>query len=415
MSNGDDLKILIEEIRKDRALVEKQKEALKKREQELLIRLEKSSSMTSDEAKKILLDEVQKTITREIAEKIRRAEERIKLEASEKGREILIDAMRVGVPKLTADITVSTISVDSEEVKGRIIGAGGRNIRTFEKEAGVELEMDESNIIKISSFDSIRREIARRALEELIRDTRIQPSRIEEVVRLTRRTMDDVLLEEGKRIVEECGVFNLPMDLIKLIGRYKFRTSYGQNLAVHTIEETKMGIAIAQEIRADVDIVRLGCLLHDIGKVVTDEEGTHVEVGVNTCKRFAIPKEAIATVAEHHEDKPFSSIESVIVWIADAISGSRPGARYEPHTEYVKRMSKIEEIVNSFSGVSEGYAFQAGRDVRVIVNPDEVDDDKMTVLAHDIAQRLEKEAEYAGQIKVTVIRERRVSDTTAAH
>ena len=415
MSNGDDLKILIEEIRKDRALVEKQKEALKKREQELLTRLEKSSSMTSDEAKKILLDEVQKTITREIAEKIRRAEERIKLEASEKGREILIDAMRVGVPKLTADITVSTISVDSEEVKGRIIGAGGRNIRTFEKEAGVELEMDESNIIKISSFDSIRREIARRALEELIRDTRIQPSRIEEVVRLTRRTMDDVLLEEGKRIVEECGVFNLPMDLIKLIGRYKFRTSYGQNLAVHTIEETKMGIAIAQEIRADVDIVRLGCLLHDIGKVVTDEEGTHVEVGVNTCKRFAIPKEAIATVAEHHEDKPFSSIESVIVWIADAISGSRPGARYEPHTEYVKRMSKIEEIVNSFSGVSEGYAFQAGRDVRVIVNPDEVDDDKMTVLAHDIAQRLEKEAEYAGQIKVTVIRERRVSDTTAAH
>ena len=415
MSNGDDLKILIEEIRKDRALVEKQKEALKKREQELLTRLEKSSSMTSDEAKKILLDEVQKTITREIAEKIRRAEERIKLEASEKGREILIDAMRVGVPKLTADITVSTISVDSEEVKGRIIGAGGRNIRTFEKEAGVELEMDESNIIKISSFDSIRREIARRALEELIRDTRIQPSRIEEVVRLTRRTMDDVLLEEGKRIVEECGVFNLPMDLIKLIGRYKFRTSYGQNLAVHTIEETKMGIAIAQEIRADVDIVRLGCLLHDIGKVVTDEEGTHVEVGVNTCKRFAIPKEAIATVAEHHEDKPFSSIESVIVWIADAISGSRPGARYEPHTEYVKRMSKIEEIVNSFSGVSEGYAFEAGRDVRVIVNPDEVDDDKMTVLAHDIAQRLEKEAEYAGQIKVTVIRERRVSDTTAAH
>ena len=414
MSNGDDLKILIEEIRKDRALVEKQKEALKKREQELLIRLEKSSSMTSDEAKKILLDEVQKTITREIAEKIRRAEERIKLEASEKGREILIDAMRVGVPKLTADITVSTISVDSEEVKGRIIGAGGRNIRTFEKEAGVELEMDESNIIKISSFDSIRREIARRALEELIRDTRIQPSRIEEVVRLTRRTMDDVLLEEGKRIVEECGVFNLPMDLIKLIGRYKFRTSYGQNLAVHTIEETKMGIAIAQEIRADVDIVRLGCLLHDIGKVVTDEEGTHVEVGVNTCKRFAIPKEAIATVAEHHEDKPFSSIESVIVWIADAVSGSRPGARYEPHEDYVKRMSTIEEVAKGFPGVDVAFAFQAGRDVRVIVNPDEVDDDKLTVLAHDIARKLEKEAEYAGQIKVSVIREVRATETTSA-
>ena len=415
MSDNNDLKLLVEEIRRDRELLEKQQKALKAREEELTTRLAKSASMTVEEAKKTLLDEVQKNLTREIAEKVRRAEERIKLEAAEKGREILIDAMRVGVPKLTADITVSTITVDSEEVKGRIIGAGGRNIRTFEKEAGVELEMDESSIIKISSFDSIRREIARRALEELIKDTRIQPSRIEEAIRQTRRQMDDVLLEEGKRIVEECGVFNLPVDLVKLIGRYKFRTSYGQNLAVHTIEETKMGIAIAQEIGANVDTVRLGCLLHDIGKVVTDEEGTHVEVGVNTLKRFAIQKEAVATVAEHHEDRPFSSIESVIVWIADAISGSRPGARYEPHTEYVKRMTKIEEIAHSFPGVSEAYAFQAGRDVRVIVNPDEVDDDKMTILAHDIAGRLEKEAEYAGQIKVTVIRERRIIDTTAAH
>ncbi|MEK7526731.1 MAG: Rnase Y domain-containing protein [Patescibacteria group bacterium] len=415
MSDNNDLKLLVEEIRRDRELLEKQQKALKAREEELTTRLAKSASMTVEEAKKTLLDEVQKNLTREIAEKVRKAEERIKLEAAEKGREILIDAMRVGVPKLTADITVSTITVDSEEVKGRIIGAGGRNIRTFEKEAGVELEMDESSIIKISSFDSIRREIARRALEELIKDTRIQPSRIEEAIRQTRRQMDDVLLEEGKRIVEECGVFNLPVDLVKLIGRYKFRTSYGQNLAVHTIEETKMGIAIAQEIGANVDTVRLGCLLHDIGKVVTDEEGTHVEVGVNTLKRFAIQKEVVATVAEHHEDRPFSSIESVIVWIADAISGSRPGARYEPHTEYVKRMTKIEEIAHSFPGVSEAYAFQAGRDVRVIVNPDEVDDDKMTILAHDIAGRLEKEAEYAGQIKVTVIRERRIIDTTAAH
>jgi ribonuclease Y len=304
------------------------------------------------------------------------------------------------------------VALANEDVKGRIIGAGGRNIRTFEKETGVEIELDESNEIRLSSFDSVRREIARRALEILVKDTRIQPSRIEEIVKSVKTQMEDVLFEEGRRIAQECGVFNLPKDLLSLIGRYKFRTSYGQNLGLHTIEETKIGVHVANEIGANVDVVRLGCLLHDIGKVVTDEEGTHVEIGVSTLKRFGIPKEVVATVAEHHEDKPFSSIESVIVWIADAISGSRPGARYEPHEEYVKRMSKIEEIASGFSGVETAFAFQAGRDVRVIVEPEEVDDDKLTVLAHDIAERLEKEAKYAGQIKVTAIREVRATDTT---
>lgn len=372
------------------------------------------AKMTVDEARKVLLDEVQKDLTGEIAKKIRQAEERIKLEANEKAQEILVDAMKHGATSYVAEYTVSSVTVPNEEVKGRIIGAGGRNIRTFEKEAGVEMEIDETNEIRISSFDSIRREIARRALEILVKDTRIQPSRIEEIIRQVKTQMEDVLLEEGKKITHDCGVFNLPLDLVKLIGRYRFRTSYGQNLGIHTIEETKIGIEVANEIGADVDIVRLGCLLHDIGKVVTDEEGSHVELGVNVLKKFGIPKEVIAAVAEHHEDKPFSSTESVIVWIADAISGSRPGARYEPHEEYVKRMSKIEELAGTFSGVDVVYAFQAGRDVRVIVKPEEVDDDNLTVLAHDIAKRLEKEAEYAGQIKVTVIRETRATETTVA-
>jgi ribonuclease Y len=416
INNGsDELKALVADIRHDRELLEKKQEAFEKREEELVGRLEKVSGMTREEAKRILLDEVQKNLTSEIARKIRAAEERVKLDAKEKAREILVDAMKQGATSTTADITVSTVRVENEEAKGRIIGREGRNIRAFEKEAGVEIELDEGNSIRLSSFDSVRREIARRSLEILLRDTRIQPSRIEEVITMVRRQMEDVLLEEGKKIAEECGVFNLSTDLIKLIGRYKFRTSYGQNLAIHTIEETKIGLAIAHEIGANIETVRLGCLLHDIGKVVTDEEGTHVEVGVSTAKRFALPKEVVATIAEHHEDKPFSAIESVVVWIADAISGSRPGARYEPHAEYVNRMEKIEEIAGSFAGVSEAYAFQAGRDVRVIVNPDEVDDDRLTVLAHDIAERLEKEAEYAGQIKVTVIREKRVTDTTAAH
>ncbi len=370
--------------------------------------------MTKDEAKRVLLDEVQKDLTEEIAKKIRQAEERVKEEAGERAKEILVDAMKQGATSYVAEYTVSTVSVPNEDVKGRIIGAGGRNIRAFEKEAQVEIEIDETNEIRLSSFDAVRREIAKRALEALIKDTRIQPSRIEEVIRQTKAQIDDVLIEEGKKISHECGVFSLPLELIKLIGRYKFRTSYGQNLGIHTIEETKIGIAIANELGADVDIVRLGCLLHDIGKVVSEEEGTHVEVGVNTLKRFGIPKEVVNCVAEHHEDRPFSSVESVVVWAADAISGSRPGARYEPHEEYIKRMGKIEEITASFPGVESVMAFQAGRDVRVIVKPEEVDDDKLTVLAHDIAQKLEKEAEYAGQIKVTAIREVRATDTTKA-
>lgn len=377
-------------------------------------KLAKIAKLTVDEAKKALLDEVQKDLTGEIAKKIRQAEEKIKEEVNEKAQDIILDAMKHGATKYTAEYTVSSITVPNEDIKGGIIGAGGRNIRTFEKEAGVEIEIDETNEIRISSFDSVRREIAKRALEVLVKDARIQPSRIEEVIRQTKADMEDVLLEEGKKISHECGVYNLPVELIKLIGRFRFRTSYGQNLGIHTIEETKMGVAIAQEIGANADVVRLGCLLHDVGKIVTDEEGNHIELGVNLLKKYGISKDVVACVAEHHEDRPFSSNESVIVWMADAISGSRPGARYEPHEGYVKRMTKIEEIAKSFPGIEAVYAFQAGRDVRVIVNPDEVDDDKLTVLAHDIARKLEKEAEYAGQIKVSAIREVRATETTSA-
>lgn len=414
MTTSDDIKILVEDLRKQRESLEKREDALKAREEELKERLSQVAKMTVDEAKKVLLEEVQKDLTGEIAKKIRSSEERIREEANEKAKDILADAMKHGATSYVAEYTVSSVTVPNEEVKGRIIGAGGRNIRTFERETQVEIEIDESNEIRLSSFDAVRREIAKRALEKLIKDARIQPSRIEEIVAQEKAEIENVLLEEGQKIAHECGVFNLPVELTKLIGRYKFRTSYGQNLGIHTIEETKIGIAIANELGANVDVVRLGCLLHDIGKVVTDEEGTHVEVGVSTLKRLGLPKEVVATVAEHHEDKPFSSTESVIVWTADAISGSRPGARYEPHEEYIKRMGKIEEIVGQFPGVDSVMAFQAGRDVRVIVAPDEVDDDKLTVLAHDIAQRLEKEAEYAGQIKVTAIREVRATDTTKA-
>jgi ribonuclease Y len=414
MTKKDDIKVLIEELRRDRKIFERREKKLKVQEKELRELLVKASKMTVSEARKALLSEVQKDLKGEVAKKIRIAEEKIKQEAGSRAKEILADAMKQGLTDYVAEYAVSSIEVTNEEVKGRIIGKEGRNIRAFEKAAGVELELDETNQIRLSSFDSVRREIAKRALQVLIKDTRIQPSRIEEVVKQTKFAMENVLLEEGKKIAEECGVYNLSTEILKLVGRFKFRTSYGQNLAIHTIEETKIGVAIANDIGANTETVRLGCLLHDIGKVISSEEGTHVEVGVSILKKHGFAKEIIACVEEHHEDKPFSSVESVVTWIADAISGSRPGARYEPHEDYVKRMNKIEEIAAGFDGVETVYALQAGRDVRVIVKPDEIDDDKLVILARNISKKLEKEAEYAGQVKVTVIREVRVIETTAA-
>lgn len=382
--------------------------------EDYLSKLEKISGLTRDEARKQLLAEVEKDLTSEVAKRIREAEEKIKVEAEERAREILVDAMQHGATSYVAEFTISTIRVPDEEIKGRIIGREGRNIRSFEQATGCEIEIDETNDIRISSFDPIRREIARRALERLIRDGRIQPERIEEVVTHTRSQMENVLLEEGKKIANEAGVYNLPLELLKLIGRYKFRTSYGQNLAFHQLEQVKIGIQIAKEVGVDVDIVRLACLICDIGKVVTEDEGNHIELGVRVAKKFGLPEKVVNAVAEHHEDKPFSSPESVIVWMSDAISGARPGARYEPFEDYAKQMDQIETLVKSFSGVADAWAFQAGREVRVMVKPEEVDDERLTILAHEIADKLEKEVSYAGQIKVTLIRELRSEATTKA-
>ena len=379
-----------------------------------LKKLEQASGLTRDEAKKQLLEEVDKELVSEKAQKIRQMEETLKVEGQDIAKELLVDAMKHGATGYVAEYTISTVRLPDDEIKGRVIGREGRNIRAFEQATGVEIEMDETNDIRLSSFDAVRREIARRALEELVKDGRIQPTRIDEIVAQQTGAMDVFLVEEGKRICHDCGVYDLPLELVKMIGKYKFRTSYGQNLAHHTVEETKIGLQIAHEVGANVEVVRKGCILHDIGKIVTDEEGTHVQLGVSVCKKFGIDQKAIDTVAEHHEDKPFSSLESVIVYVADAISGSRPGARYEPHEAYVKRMEKIEEVSKDFDGVEQVFAFQAGREVRVIVRPEDVSDDQLTVLVHDIAKRLEEEAEYAGQVKVTAIRQTQSSAVTKA-
>lgn len=379
-----------------------------------LSKLEKISGLTRDEAKKQLLGELDRELVTEKAKRLRQLEEQIKLEAEEKGKEILVDAMHHGATSYVAEYTVSVVRVPDEEIKGRIIGREGRNIRAFEQATGTEIEIDETNDIRISSFDSIRREIARRALEQLIRDSRIQPARIEEVVEQTKENFQGVLLEEGKKIAADAGLFNLPLELLRLIGRYRFRTSYGQNLAYHQLEQVKIAMQIAHEVKADLDIVRLASLLCDIGKIISEEEGNHIDLGVAVAKKFGLPEKVINAIAEHHEDKPFSAIESVVVWMGDAISGSRPGARYEPFEDYAKQMGSIEALAKAFDGVSEAYAFQAGREVRVIVNPSEVDDNKLTILAHDIAKELEEKVSYAGQVKVTVIRELRSEATTRA-
>lgn len=386
-------------------------EGIKKEE---IAKLEKIAKLTREEAKTLILKGTEKKLSDQIVQRLAEAEEEIKSRAEDKAKEVLSDAMQRGATDYVVEYTVSTVSLGDEEMKGRVIGREGRNIRAFERATGVEIELDETNDISLSSFDPIRREIARRALEKLIKDRRIRPSRIEELVQKTKEEMDKVLYEEGEKICHQARVFRLHPDLVKVIGRFKFRFSYGQNIAAHTLEMVKIGVAIASEIGASANIVRLGCLLHDIGKVVTEEEGTHTELGVSLAKKYKLPSEVVACIAEHHEDKPFSIPESRIVWVADAISGARPGARYEPHEAYVKRMAEIEEAASGFDEVEAAYAYQAGREVRVLVKPEKADDKQLTILANKIREKLEEKVAYVGQIKITCIRESRADETTKA-
>lgn len=379
--------------------------SLEKQKKELVDKLEKVANLSRDEARKKLLSATERKLVEEMADQIRQAEDEIKEKADQKAREILTEAMRFGATDYVAEYTVSTVKVPDEDMKGRVIGKEGRNIRAFEKATGVDVDLDEEGVIRLSSFDSVRREIARVALETLLRDGRIQPSRIEEVVQKTKSQIEKLMFEAGEMLCQKVRVFNLPREVIAMLGRLKYRFSYGQNMITHTIEETKIGVSLAQEIGANANIVRLGCLLHDIGKVITDEEGSHVELGVNFLKKFNIPKEVIDCVAQHHEDEPFSSTEAVLVYIADAISGARPGARYEDYEEYTKRLKTIEDLAKEFKGIQEVYALQAGREVRVIVAPDKLTDSQSTKLAYDLKNQIEKKLTFPGTIRVTVIRE----------
>ncbi|MDO8499010.1 MAG: ribonuclease Y [bacterium] len=379
---------------------------------DLVAKLEKSAGLPQEEAKKLLLENIEKELASEISKRIKEAEEEIKVESDERARSILAEAMLHGVTDYVAEFTTSQVKLPDEEMKGRIIGKEGRNIRAFENATGVDVLMDETpGVLILSSFDAVRREIAHIALERLMQDGRIQPERIEEIVKRTQEEVEKIMFQAGEALAHEVGVYNLPRELISLLGRFKYRYSYGQNMIQHTLEETKIGVALAKMLGANVNIVRLGCLLHDIGKVVDqDDEGTHVEKGVSVAKKYGLPEEVINCIAEHHEEKPFSAVESIICYIADAISGARPGARREDIEGYIKRIEDIEKIATSYEGVEKAFAVSAGREVRVVVFPEKVSDEELPKLTHDIAQRISKEVMVPGQVKVTAIREVRAMD-----
>lgn len=391
-------------LEKERASLELEKESVRELKTTLIEKLEKVSHMNADEAKKKLLEAVEEKEVQAVAKIIKEKEEEARLTADKKAKEVLVEAMRHGAVSHVAEYTVSIVKIDDEDVKGRIIGKEGRNIRTFEQATGVDVDLDEEGVIRLSSFDQVRREVARRALVKLLRDTRIQPFRIEEVVKQTTEEVNKIFLEEGERISQEAGVYNLPLEMIAMLGRFKFRTSYGQSLVLHSLEVTKIGVHIAQEIGANVDIVRLGGLFHDIGKVI-EGDGSHVKLGVDFLRRFSIPEAVIDCVAQHHEDVPFSSIESVIVATADALSAARPGARYEDFEGYVNRLREMEKIAKKFEGVEDAYAFEAGRELRVIIDPGKLDDAGTIVVANKIREEASRSQAVPGEIKVTAIRE----------
>lgn len=384
--------------------LQKLQEELAKKREDYSEKLEKVSGFTKEEAKQQLIKETEQDASAMMAKIIKEKEEEAKSTSDKKAQELLLDSLKHGALKFIPEYTVSIVRVPDEEMKGRIIGREGRNIRAFEQATGVDVDLDEEGIIRLSSFDQVRREVGRRALEILLKDTRVQPFRIEEVVKQTKEEVEKIMAEEGEKLAAEVSVFNLPADMYPLLGRMKFRTSFGQNLLVHTLEETKIGIHIAQEIGANVDVVRLGCLFHDIGKIL-EGEGSHVKLGAELLKRYNFPEAIINAVAEHHEDKPFSSIESIIVHLADAISAARPGARYEDLEKYGQRLKDMEKIAKNYEGVEDAYAFEAGRELRVIINPGRLDDNQTVVLARKIQEEVSKALAVPGEVKVTAIRE----------
>ncbi|MEG2959177.1 MAG: ribonuclease Y, partial [Oscillospiraceae bacterium] len=369
--------------------------------------LERISGFTAEEAKKYLIDQLEVEVTHEQAMKIKEIETRFKDEADTNAREIIALAIQRCAADHVAEVTVSVVPLPNDDMKGRIIGREGRNIRTLETMTGVDLIIDDTpEAITVSCFDPVRREIARLALEKLIIDGRIHPARIEEMVEKAKREVDATIKAEGERAVFETNVHGLHPELVKLLGRQKYRTSYGQNVLNHSIEVCHVAGLLAAEIGADVTQAKRAGLLHDLGKAIDHEvEGSHVQIGVELARKYHENEEIVHAIEAHHNDVEPHTIVACLVQAADAISAARPGARRENLENYIKRLEKLEEVTNSFPGVEKSFAIQAGREVRIMVSPDKVSEDQMVLLARDIAKKIEDELEYPGQIKVHVLRE----------
>ena len=392
--------------RKIQNLNEKQ-EKIDKEYESVIAKLEEISGLTKEEAKKQLTDSIVEEARHDVAVQVRNLEQEAKDEANKKAKDIISLAIQKCCTDHASEITVSVVPLPNDDMKARIIGREGRNIRTLENATGIELIIDDTpEVVILSGFDPVRREVARLSLEKLIADGRIHPARIEETVEKVKKELDVQIKEAGESAMFEVGLFGIHPELIKLLGRLKFRTSYGQNVLQHSLEVAHLAGLMAAELGVDVNLAKRGGLLHDIGKAVDFEiEGTHIQIGVDLAKKFKESKNVVNCIQAHHGDVEPKCIEAVLVQAADAISGARPGARRETNTNYIKRLEQLENISSSFAGVEKAYAIQAGREVRVVVKPEQIDDSQALFLAKDIAKKIESELEYPGQIKVNVIRE----------
>lgn len=396
-----------DQISSDQKRLKQKEDSIDKLIEEQQLKLQNIAGLTNSEAKEIILNDVRKDTIHESAKLIKEAEERVKTESKKIATEILATTIQRYAADQVAENTVSVVTLPNDEMKGRIIGREGRNIRAFEQLSGVDLIIDDTpEAVVLSSFEPVRREIAKVALERLIQDGRINPSRIEETLQKANDEVEQRIMEDGEQAVEAAGVRNLHPQLVRLVGKMKFRTSYGQNIMKHSVEVAQLAGMLAEEIGADAQTARRGGLLHDVGKAIDQEmEGTHVDLGVEYATRYGENKYVINAIQSHHGEVEPNCVESILVQTADAISAARPGARRESLENYIKRLENLEAIANSYEGIEKSFALQAGRELRIMVKPEKISDDEMIVIAREIANRVEEELEYPGEIKVNVLRQ----------